>query len=140
VSCFCTVGGCVGGEGDSGGDVCGCGGAGGQDSGSIGEFLVMSVTGVHVVGVYFTGVYIASGLLVWSPVAVPAMWVVVSAPEVCCLSRNVVSLWGRTYTGSQTETNRSAAGEDNADVANPPDMLDLIGLDPIFLRAVASPR
>jgi hypothetical protein len=44
-----------------------------------------------------TGVYIASVLFLWSPVAVPAMWVVVSAPEMCCLGRNVVSLWGRTY-------------------------------------------
>jgi hypothetical protein len=38
-------------------------------------------------------------------VAVPAMWVVVSAPgmcvsapEMCCLGHNVVSLWGRTYS------------------------------------------
>jgi hypothetical protein len=46
---------------------------------------------------YVTGVYIAGVLFLWSPVAVPAMWVVVSAPEMCCLGHNVVSLWGRTY-------------------------------------------
>jgi hypothetical protein len=52
---------------------------------------------------YVTGVYIASVLFLWSLVAVPVMWVVVSAPEMCvsapemcCLGHNV-SLWGRTY-------------------------------------------
>jgi hypothetical protein len=54
---------------------------------------------------YITGVYIAGVLFLWSPVAVPAMWVVVSAPgmcvsapEMCCLGHNVVSLWGWTYS------------------------------------------
>jgi hypothetical protein len=46
---------------------------------------------------YVTGVYITGVLFLWLPVAVLAMWVVVSAPEVCCLGHNVVSLWGRTY-------------------------------------------
>jgi hypothetical protein len=44
-----------------------------------------------------TGVYIAGVLFLWSPVAVPVMWVVVSAPEMCCLGHNVTSLWGWTY-------------------------------------------
>jgi hypothetical protein len=55
----------------------------------------MSVTGVsYVAGVFF----------LWLPVAVPGMWVVVSVPgmcfsvpEMCCLGRNVVSLWVWTY-------------------------------------------
>jgi hypothetical protein len=51
----------------------------------------------HHCVLYVTGVYITGVLLLQSPVAVPAMWVVVSAPEMCCLVRNVVSLWGWTY-------------------------------------------
>jgi hypothetical protein len=57
---------------------------------------------------YLTGVYIAGVLLLRSPVAVPAMWVVVSAPEMCCLGRNVVSLWGRTYSRSNKMSSNSA--------------------------------
>jgi hypothetical protein len=52
----------------------------------------------YVMGVYITGV-----LFLWLPVAVPAMWVVVSAPEMCCLGHNVISLWGWTYSETRSK-------------------------------------
>jgi hypothetical protein len=36
-------------------------------------------------------------VVLWSLVVVSAPGMCVSAPEMCCLGHNVVSLWGRTY-------------------------------------------